>query len=214
MKTFKAYLGEMSIAMKGDWEPEGKYAMDSISQFGINKSWKLLATIATKLGEYEVRKLKNDLQFIMGFWYTYDRETKRGSIEETRFIEVFKLHASRKKRYEKAFNVPHIINIDGVYIEEGLRTRGITTTFYKYLVNEMGYTILGDEKQYFGARKLWSRLSDELDVVVDIVDVKVYNVLYENVILHHGHYDEDFDKRLWSYEGDKKNLRSILKRIA
>lgn len=84
---------------------------------------------------------------------------------------------------------------------------------YKYFVKELKFTILGDAEQYFGARKLWASLSKELDVIVDIYDVKEDKIIHPNVVLHHGNYNNDFDARLWSYSKSKHNVRSILKDI-
>ena len=94
-----------------------------------------------------------------------------------------------------------------------LKRAGISTYMYKYFVKKLKYTIIGDTEQYFGARRLWSRLSKEIDVIVDIYDFKNDKVLEKNVILHHGNYNNDFDEKLWSYSKDKHFTRSILKDI-
>lgn len=63
---------------------------------------------------------------------------------------------------------------------------------------------------YYGARLLWTKLSKNIDLKVDIYDIKKNELLFHDVILHHGKYDSDFDSRLWSYSKDKHNIRSIL----
>lgn len=77
----------------------------------------------------------------------------------------------------------------------------------------MKFNIIGDSEQYFGARRLWAKLSKEVDVIVDIYDLKSDSIIEENVILHHGYYNSDFDKRLWSFSKDKHFVGSILKDI-
>jgi hypothetical protein len=86
---------------------------------------------------------------------------------------------------------------------------------YKYIVNHLGYTIIGDREQYFGARRLWARLSQSLDINVDLVDLSSKKIIDKNVTLHHGKYDEDYDEKLWSFEEDisKEHIRSILTTI-
>ena len=84
---------------------------------------------------------------------------------------------------------------------------------YKFLVKKEGYIILGDEIQYFGARKLWAKLSKSLDVKVDIIDVDTNKYLEKDVILKHGSEDWEFDNRVWSYNVDKKHIRLLLKDI-
>jgi hypothetical protein len=43
---------------------------------------------------------------------------------------------------------------------------------YKFLIQTQGYNIIGDTETYFGARRLWSSLSKDTDIVVDIIDTK------------------------------------------
>jgi hypothetical protein len=65
--------------------------------------------------------------------------------------------------------------------------------------------------QRFGARRLWSKLSKMIDLTVDIIDLENNKVLEKDTAIHHGEKDEEFDKRVWSYEIDKKHIRIILK---
>jgi len=84
---------------------------------------------------------------------------------------------------------------------------------YKYFIKNQGYTIISDTHQYFGARKVWSKLSKQSDILVDIIDTNENIVIKEDVILHHGNHDKEFDKEIWSYDGDKEHIRLVLKDI-
>lgn len=77
----------------------------------------------------------------------------------------------------------------------------------------MNFVIMGDSQQYFGARKLWSKLSKSSDVIVDLVNIKTKKVLKKNITLHQGNSEEDFDKAVWSLDTSKENIRPILKKI-
>jgi hypothetical protein len=225
MKTirFKEYclkdsddLIEQTKAMKGDWH-EG---VDSLGSQGIHgmKKWEKIIDIKSidlpRLQmDLEFYKLRNALEFKLGYWDIEQTKTKQG-VEDIRvFVEVFKIGLTRYKSVESKTGYKKLINVDGVAIIKSLQNKGISKFIYKYLVNELGYTILSDEHQFYGARKLWSRLSKELDVKVDIIDITKKEIITKNVILHHGDYDSDFDKAIWSYNDDKKHLRSVLTKI-
>jgi len=220
--TFKKYLLknsdcilEQAIAMKGDWEEE----IDQISTKTemMKLKWKLVDTITIlKLGKkFEFRKLNNSLEFVLGYWSTETLSTKLGYETKPVFETIFKIVLTRYKSIGHKLKYKKLVNVDAVITLNSYTNNGIATTIYKYLVNELDYNILGDEEQYFGARKLWARLSKELDVQVDIIDAKNKEHVTRNIKLHHGNYDKDFDKALWSYNDDnnKKNLRSVLTKI-
>ena len=220
-KSFKEYfledsddLSEQAIAMKGDWK-EGIDKISGTSETVTNLKWVKLGDIhIPELNKsFEFRQLRNSLEFMLGYWRVKEIKTKAGIEKVNIFESVFQIGLSRYKSVEKKLGYKRLINVNGVAVLKGYSGKGISTIIYKYLVNELEYNILGDEQQYFGARKLWSRLSKELDVEVDLIDIKEKKVIESNIILHHGQYDEDFDKRLWSYEDDKQNIRSVLRRI-
>jgi hypothetical protein len=206
-------LTEQAIAMKGDWD-EGVEKISTMSETMTIK-WSLLDNIEIpSLGQtFEFRHLRNSLEFILGYWTTETLQTKLGPETKPVFETIFKIGLTRYKSIEKKLNYKKLINVDGVAVLKGYAHNGISTIIYKYLINELNYTILGDSHQYFGARKLWARLSKELDLQVDIIDAKKKETLYTNVILHHGNYDEDFDKVLWDYTDSKEHLRSVLTKI-
>ncbi len=77
---------------------------------------------------------------------------------------------------------------------------------YKFLIKTQGYNIIGDVEQFFGARKLWKSLSNDTDVVVDIIDINAKDYIERNVTLHHGTDD-------WDYEDSLKHIRLILKDV-
>ncbi len=219
MKTFREWmeseddaLTEHAIAVKGDWK-EYVDVISDVSETVTNLKWLHLKYIPLQHEEFEFRQLRNSLEFVVGHWVEKTRETKEGSENYKTFEVILQISLSRHKSYEKIFKYPKLINVDGVGIVSKYSGKGLALAVYKLLVNEFGYTILGDSFQYYGARRLWSRLSKELDVKVDIINTQTKQIEFENVILHHGNYDQDFDQRLWSYEGDKKHLRTVLTKI-
>jgi hypothetical protein len=205
-------LNEHAIAANGDWE-EYVDALSEISETVTNTKWHFIDFVKLNTNTYEFRQLRNSLIFICGYWEEKDRITKLGKESYKVFTVVFQINLSRQKSFENLMKMKKLVNVDGVGIRQDLTGKGLATIIYKYLVNNLNYTILGDEVQYFGARKLWTRLSKEVDVKVDIIDTNTKKIIFENVILHHGNYDHDFDERLWSYQDDKSHLRSVLTKI-
>jgi len=209
-KDFIYSINEQSIAMRGDWK-EGVSKISGLSELMKNKWLKLDDIYVPKLNNYyEFRQLRNSLEFILGYWTTETLKTKLGPETKPLFEVIFSISLKRYKAVEKKLGYKNLINVEGVAVLENYTHKEISSIIYKYLVNEKKYTILGDKEQYFGARKLWARLSKELDVEVDIIDIEKKTIVHQNIILHHGNYDEDFDNSLWSYTEEKKNLRSVL----
>ncbi len=197
-------LKEMSIAGYGDWNPS-KEMVGLLSKFVLNKSWDYKDSITTNIGSYEV--YENDGAYILGNMIT--------STEGYEQFEVdFRIDMKEHKSIANAFKLTKkLMNVDGVQVKPNKQGFGIATAMYKFLVKKEGYIILGDEIQYFGARKLWAKLSKSLDVKVDIIDIDTNKYLEKDVTLKHGTEDWDFDNRVWSYDVDKKHIRLLLKDI-
>lgn len=73
---------------------------------------------------------------------------------------------------------------------------------------------MSDTEQYFGARKLWSKLSNKPKLTVDLLDTRTCNIVHKGIKIDHGPLDWNVDSRVWSYESDDLvHLRMILKDI-
>jgi len=218
MKTFKEMFLEHAIAMKGDWE-EGVSFLGKQGELGMKKWIKLVQIENSSLKNMpsninlELYQLRNTLQFKIGYWEEEQSVSKVGIETKKVFVEVLSIYLTRMNSLETKTHYKRMISVAGVAVTKEHEDKGLGKFMYRYLVNELNYTVVGDKQQYFGARKLWSRLSKELDLTVDIIDIEKYIVVFKDVVLHHGNYDSDFDERLWSYEGDKENLRSVLTKI-
>jgi hypothetical protein len=213
MNTFSEYhkeLTEQAQAKKGD-RKGSTYYLENISEFGIINDFEIINdTFKTPKinGKDTFILIKSKLthMFKVGDWVSNTNDTKDGSTSK-QFQVLFSIQFKEEKLkdYKNAFSVP------GVAVDLALASKkGLASFMYKFFVKEMGYTVVGDSEQYFGARKLWSKLSNSIDVKVDIYDIQKQELIFSDVILHHGHYNSDFDERLWSYSKSKLNLRSIL----
>ena len=207
MGEFRDYLNmvsEMSIAGYGDWEPSAEMLV-TMSIFVLNKKWTFVNKIKIKTLEYSIYKLKDE--FIMGNIIT-------SSTGEQQFEIDLKIKLMEHKSTANDLNIhKRLMNVDGVKVNESVQGLGLATAMYTYLVKNEKMVILGDEIQYFGARRLWAKLSMKLDLTVDIVDVSKGIYLERDVLIHHGLEDWEFDDRIWDYTTSKKDIRLILKEI-
>lgn len=210
-------LSEQAIARKGNWDNGVNY-IRNLPEDEIDRKYDIIHKfkLSTLPGiNLELMNKRHTAEYIVGYRDIETIETKSGSEEKERFKIIFMIQFSNKKSLAFKTGSKKLMNVDGVASsDEGeFRRSGIAVYVYKYFVKEKGWHILGDKEQFYGARKLWSRLSKELDVKVDIINTETNEIEFEDIILHHGKYDEDFDARLWSYEGNKEHLRSVLKDI-
>ena len=203
--TRKESVSEMSIAGYGNWEPS-KEMVGTMSAFIIRNNWTVLSEIKTRLKDtYTVYKLKDS--YIIG-------EFKITSTQDEIFEVYLRIDLREHKTTANDLNIyKRLMNVDGVKVNESVQGLGLATAMYTYLVKNEKMVILGDEIQYFGARRLWSKLSMKLDLTVDIVDVSKGIYLERDGLIHHGLEDWEFDDRIWDYTTSKKDIRLILKEI-
>lgn len=206
IKSEEEVLQEMAIAGKGDWQPN-KEMVEYKGANVVKVKWKLVDSFKTKSGMLlELRCLHNE--YIAGRFVSTSNDGDE-------VFEIFlHMNMSEEKEIAKDFKINKtLLNVDGVKVRETSQGDGIAMLTYKSIIKNQNAIILGDEVQFQGARKLWARLSKEIDVRVDIIDLDSEKVLEKDVILKHGTDDWDFDKRVWSYDFDKKHIRLILKEI-
>lgn len=201
--TFSEYikdLREMSIAGYGDWVPSrDRILLKSSKQ--LKSEWHFVETVKIQKLELDLYKMNTEETYILGV------------LDAEGFETIFHIELKRRKDLESVFKYKNIVNIDGVIVEKNMRGYGIAKFMYKYFVNELDFSILGDEIQYHKARLTWASLSKMDDVIVDIIDIEHDKVIEKDVVLHHGEVDYDFDERVWDYADIKKNIRLVLTKV-
>jgi hypothetical protein len=65
---------------------------------------------------------------------------------------------------------------------------------------------------------LWVALSNDIDVVVDLIDYALddrgaVTVLERGVTLHHGRYDADLDRAVLGDGGGERDIRLVLRGV-
>lgn len=205
-------INEMAQAKKGDWKPGvvfvRNFSEDAIFDLYAFETNLFIPKISKNIMIY---KNKHNESYIGGFYDDEKHTYKTGDIMEKHFYAVFSisLQSIKLTSYKQSFVVKGVSVID----DDNFARSGIAYEMYNFFVKTKKYTLVGDSEQYYGARLLWAKLSKNLDLKVDIYDIKKNELLFDNVILHHGKYEQDFDKRLWSVSKDKNNIRSILTEI-
>ena len=195
-------LTEMSIAAYGEWDADLAYT--DITMGYMKNKYTHVGTIPTREGDFHIYKLSNFFEYVIGFF----AETYDDNHEDIR--EKFKVSAEISLEKMPDFEHYHnILSVKAVKVVSKLRSRGIAPEIYKFFMAE-GYTLMGGEEQYYGARLLWKNFSNATNHQVDIVDIKTNTILETDVKLHHGTEDYDFDHRGWAYTPEKKNIRLIL----
>ena len=195
---------EMSVAGYGDFEPSTEM-ISTMSMIPLKKYWRHIGHLHTRSHKLlDIYKHK-DGKYIVGSEIT-------STTDHTIFEVVLELKTTPQKSIQHRLKVSYPLhNIDLVVAAESERGYGIATQLYKYLVTSQHMSILGDEKQYIGARKLWIKLSNDKDVKVSLVDIDEDLVVHDDInIDFHGPDDHDFDENIWSYTDDNKHLRLIL----
>lgn len=219
MQTFKHFLtlDEMSTAAKGDWM-EAIYFTLQTSEWGIKDKFDVSKSVNIQVPNIKINLIllkdkKKDI-YIVGNWVETPRVTKLGNVIERVFNKIFYIELLPNKiAREMGYNNAYTVKVVGVSDENNIRKGGIATFMYKYFINTMNMILVSDEIQYFGARRLWAKLSKEIDISVDIIDTRTKEVLFKNTILHHGDTDSEFDKRMWSYTKEKHFIRSVMTKI-
>lgn len=211
--TFEEYLEEQyrrrmlteaPIAEEGDFH--WSLMTSSISNIGYENHWIKKGVIKSEIGELEVLKNKGTETRIAGkLFKVYDEAYKR---LELRFMVFGEITLNKRKICNKEYYAVEMIET-----KKDLRNRNIATLLYKFLVQTEKLSLISDDTQYFGARKLWARLSHTLKV--DVINTETCEVK-ENIILKHGDKSEEYDEKYWSSEFDsssKQKIRFILRDI-
>lgn len=174
-----------------------------LSKFIEDYKYEALDTLEINGTNYTVFNLKGYLSYVVGT----DVETNEG-------VKLALIARIELERVPDILHYTNLYNVEHVRVKDNLQGSGIARTLYTYLVKKLGYTLLGNEIQYFGARRLWARLSHLEGVAVDVIDISEPKLLYTDTGIYHGTEDADFDLRIWRYEEDKKDIRLILRDVS
>lgn len=183
----------------------------SITKTVVNTQWVFIGNIKDKHNtSYRLLHNKNmpDTYII-----TQEDPEKETDSDAWFYSIVCKVDLDKQQKLETKLNVKNLYRVKEIIMVPDVRGNYLSKNLYKYFVKNLKLIILGDSEQYFGARRLWTRLSKEFDIIVDIVDVDKGEYVEKNTTIHHGDLDGEFDKRIWSRAEDKLHIRTLLRDI-
>lgn len=198
------------IAQPGDM-PFGKSYISSMSKDGFERNWRQVGklTLANKQ-ELLVAKCNTaeseEINYLVGQWV--EREVD-GVIRQVLDV-VLMIDLGKSSGVGRKFGYPNLWYVSNVTTSTNMQSLGIATAMYRFLLKKESINLLSDLNQYFGARRLWAKLSKQLDLRVDIIDTIKGVILEENVRLNQGKLDEEFDQRAWAHDPSKGHIRLIL----
>jgi hypothetical protein len=195
-------ISEAPQAIPGDWK-DGNLIVAQQSLLVHHLKWRKVGTITAGPDNfaYDITQLETT--------YQVGREDE----EKDKFMVIGRLELDGS--LTESFGYPNLQSVNAVYVANVLQGYQIGTKLYRFVV-QSGITLLSDMSQYFGARRLWSRLSQQADMIVDVVDTEKKSVVAQGVKLHQGKTDADFDQAYWSYDinAGKQNIRFVLRDIS
>ena len=172
------------------------------------QSWKVIDEISINNIDYCLIKCKNVYE--LGFEEEVELPDQH---LKSYFTSIFRIELYNLSKFGKKYGYNNLHQVLKVMTADSMRGKTVAKNVYRYFVKILDIQLIGDMEQYFGARKLWTALSKDDDIIVDVIDLDICKTLYTNIILNHGYADEDFDNRIWSYDETKKNIRPVLVNI-
>lgn len=202
-----------AIARQGDWEFPSNI-LSNMSETVFNNNWESLGNVDFNIATDKnlvLAKLKNDKCWILGYWDEIFDENLNKHV--TKFVVVFRIQMEIVNNIGRKFGYDKLYQVKEVSVLKAFQGLSIAYNMYKWLVNNNDFAILGDRVQYFGARKLWAKLSQSIDVKVDAIDRTNDSFLEKDIVLIHGQYDAEFDKRVWSQDVSKADTLLVLTQV-
>lgn len=201
-KKFKEFLGESPQAIIDNWSGFS-VKTTRITKRVINTFWEVIHSDKNNGKPYCIIKSKEKTNlYILGAW------GHEGSKEV--FVVITQLSTLPRKQLESFMKKP--IQMSEVETMSGFKGQGYAKILYSWFLFN-GYTVISDNTQYNGARKLYSSLSKNDNVRVDLFDDENKVFIKKDIDVDSGEEDWDFDSELWSINTDKSHLLICLSKI-
>lgn len=168
--------------------------------------WTFVTELNTKIKDMKLYKFNASNLYRAGRWETINANS---DYPEELFVSYGEIEIEQEFIKGKTYDAVRLVRVLSEF-----RGNRIAAEMYRALVKVQNLNINSDTEQYFGARKLWARLSRQPDLKVTIFDTLTGDK--EDRIIKHGNANDAFDKTIWSdVEEDyiAKNIRLILKDV-
>lgn len=214
MKTFEQFL-EQAKASEGDLEDYRADVDDKDEKEKIYQSIRTTSKIPFEKNWSEYGQIadNNNIKYsVYRSGDSYCVATKSKKDDKEYYLSILDIQLEEENNIGIKFNLKNPYKVKEIIVIPKYRGAGLSSSLYKLFIKK-GINLIGDSEQFFGARKLWAKLSKEHDVFVDIIDIKDGSYIEKNSIINHGELDGDFDKRVWTRDDSKWNIRLLLKDI-
>jgi hypothetical protein len=214
LEDLKRILKESPAAAYGNMLASPSYFYTEISAQFFRENWNIVGEITINNDILTIGHMKNNDLDVYVAGYFDEKIEDFGSYKETKEIFFVLLQAYLKKDnyVEQHFPYKNVYSMAAIKVSSDAQTQGIASGFYTWLLNQ-GIILRSDQLQYNGARRLWAKLSKYDHLVVDVLDIKNNKIVAKNEQLYHGFKEDDFDKRYWSRNDDKKDIVFILTKV-
>ena len=204
IQRIKYYLQSSPIAGKGSL-PFKVENMPALSVTVMRLHWEHVADFVIDDITYKVLKFKGKDDYCVGVV----EKTTAAWEAPTQFTRVLWITLAEIPGLA-VLGYPNLRNVNIVSVAEALQGSTLGRQMYRCLVKVRKFTLLGDLIQFFGARRLWARMSQMPDIIVDVIDYDERIIIERDRKIHHGLEDHDFDTALYSYGCDKAHIRLIM----
>jgi hypothetical protein len=195
----------------------------AISAFMFQKEWTKVGEMDVDGTAYDIARHSNSSSVALGRLQPYSGISKPGTnVGKMEFGTLFSIHMSpagnRRFRHQgEALDYPTLNHVHSVAASDTARGIDIAKLMYRWLVGQQ-IVLLGNRERYFGGRWLWVALSNDIDVVVDLIDYALddrgaVTVLERGVTLHRGQYDADLDRAVLGYDEGERDIRLVLRGV-
>lgn len=193
-------LNEMPIARPGDMPSE---PLGDLNEFTLKRYW----IFQGRINQLAVFRHKIDACFLVGdLLKSFDQDNEPIQVLKP----LLEIRLVREKSLGFRLGYQKLYRVDLVRVQSSTRGQGVGSAVYRWLVKSLGFSLVSDSDQFFGARALWKSISRDPELTVDLVDIRTAEKIKSDIQIQHGRLDQDFDPEIWSLNQDKKDIRLIL----
>jgi hypothetical protein len=212
LKELLQKINENPVASLGDWQGFKDDFQKNISKSVFDLLWTVAEPININGQEFLIAQLNDDTIWVTGYYDEIQEQTKNGIVSKDVFKTVFQINFQDHQDLGNKLGYEDLYSVRGVEVAKDYQGLGLTTKMYDWFVNRLGINILSDRVQYNGGRMLWKKLSKNVNLQVDIIDTKDVKILEKSIDINFSNPNE-YDKKYWSEDDSKENIRFVLTKI-
>jgi hypothetical protein len=212
LKELLQKINENPVASLGDWQGFKDDFQKNISKSVFDLLWSIAEPININGQKFLIAQLNDDTIWVTGYYDEIQEQTKNGIVSKDVFKTVFQINFQDHQDLGNKLGYEDLYSVRGVEVAKDYQGLGLTTKMYDWFVNRLGINILSDRVQYNGGRMLWKKLSKNVNLQVDIIDTKDVKILEKSIDINFSNPNE-YDKKYWSEDDSKENIRFVLTKI-